>query len=68
VCAGDTTAQTIFVIIMFSKKTLDYVINLVESLIPWLHGNLRYHNTCGLTRPAAVTDGKATMRVKCTGR
>lgn len=33
--------QTIFVIIMFSKKTLDYVINLVESLIPWLHGNLR---------------------------
>jgi len=26
---------------MFSKKTLDYVIDLVESLLPWLDGNLR---------------------------
>ncbi len=43
-CDDGTTAQTIFVIIMFSKKTLDYVINLVESLIPWLHGNLRYQH------------------------
>jgi len=33
--------QTIFVIVMFSKKTLDYVIDLVESLLPWLDGNLR---------------------------
>jgi hypothetical protein len=26
---------------MFSKRTLDYVVNLAESLIPWLHGSLR---------------------------
>jgi hypothetical protein len=48
---------------MFSKKTLDYVINLVESLIPWLHGNLRYQHLAAASSPAAGSNGKATMRV-----
>jgi len=33
--------QTVFVIVIFSKKTLEYAITLAESLMPWLHGNLR---------------------------